>query len=103
VDTGPLPVIAPGMDNVEANGVVRLHNELHSIYTEYNHVDAALKHKIISQYDGMYLAALEEYMVGFANVSVLDLLPYLGAAYGQTNPTGLASNYNLMTTPYGMQ
>jgi hypothetical protein len=51
----------------------------------------------------MYLAALEEYMVEFANVSVLDLLPYVGAAYGQIAPTDLASNYNLMTTPYDTQ
>jgi hypothetical protein len=66
-------------------------------------VDAALKLQIVQQYDDMYLTAVEDYMVDFANVSALDLLLNLGATYGHITPTELARNYNLMTGTYDMQ
>jgi hypothetical protein len=93
----------PGMDNVEGKGMVRLHNELRRIYMEYNNVDTTLKSHIVQQYDGVYLAAVEDYMVGFFNVSALDLLLNSGATYGHITPTELASNYNLTTAPFDMQ
>jgi hypothetical protein len=42
-------------------------------------------------------------VVGYANVSVLDLLLHLGATYGHITPAELASNCNPMITPYDMQ
>jgi hypothetical protein len=68
VDPYPLPVIFPDMDN-----------ELRHIHTESNNVDVALNCQIISQYDDIYLEAVEYYMVGVVNVSALDLLLQLGA------------------------
>ena len=65
IDPFPLPIIGPDMTNVEANGIVRLHNELHQIYTEYHSVDLALKRQIVMQYDSIYLSAMEYYMVFF--------------------------------------
>jgi hypothetical protein len=98
-----LPVSSPGMDNVEANGMVHLYNDLRRIYTEYNKVDATLKRQIVHKYDGIYLVSVDDYMVGFANVTALDLLLHLVATYGHITPTELTSNYNLMTAPNDTQ
>jgi hypothetical protein len=106
LDPGTLPVIAPGMDNMEANRTVCLHNEfrrINCINTEYNNVDAALKRHIVQQFDGMRLAAVEDCMVGIANVTSSDLLLYLGENYGHLIPTELDRNCNLVTTHYDMQ
>jgi hypothetical protein len=70
---------------------------------EYNTVDVALKHHIVQQYDDMYLTAVYDYMVGFANVSALYILLHLGATYGHITPTELVSNYNIMTVYYDIQ
>jgi hypothetical protein len=44
------------------------------------------------QYDGMYITTFEDYTVGFANVSALDILLRVGATNGHINPTALVSN-----------
>jgi hypothetical protein len=51
----------------------------------------------------MYLDAAEDNIVGFANVTSLDLLLHLGATYSHITPTEISRNYNLITVPYDMQ
>jgi hypothetical protein len=43
LDPCTIPVIVPGMDNMEANGMVPLYNKLCRIYMEYINIDASAR------------------------------------------------------------
>jgi hypothetical protein len=51
----------------------------------------------------MFTEVLEVYLLGYVNITPLDLILYLWLTYDRISPTQLADCYNIMTTLYDMQ
>jgi hypothetical protein len=100
---GPIPVIAPGTNAVDAAQLARLHDEFRRIHTNLVNVYQALKHILLEAYDNMYTSQMEDYLLQYTNCSTLEILVHLKTTYGFINPTQLADNYNKMTAPISFQ
>jgi hypothetical protein len=100
---GPIPVIAAGTNSVDADQLVRLHDEFRCIHTNRVNVDQTLKRRILEAYDNMYTSQLEDYLLHNMNCSALKIVLDLKTTYGFINPAQLADNYNKMTTPISFQ
>jgi hypothetical protein len=103
VDPWPIAQVNVGMEAVEAFSLVRLHDELKRAHVTRLNCDEACKKPVLASYTNMSNEALGDYLLGYANVTPLDLLVYLRLTYGHIAPTQLADCYNKMTTPYDMQ
>jgi hypothetical protein len=57
----------------------------------------SLHHQITESYRNMYLSALADYLVGYANITAVQIINNLHATYWMILPTELAANYNHMT------
>jgi hypothetical protein len=62
-------------------------------YRTYTSVQQALKKQIINVFEQMYLDVLNDDMVGFANISVLDMLDHLFTTYGNITAVDLENNF----------
>jgi hypothetical protein len=60
----------------------------------YTSVQQALKKQIISVFEPMYLDVLNDYMVGFANISAINMLGNFFSTYGNITPLILKSTLN---------
>jgi hypothetical protein len=63
-------------------------------------VDQAIKKLIVEPFDNVYLNALWDEVVGYANCTSLDLLAHLLTFYSMISPTELTQNYERLNTPY---
>jgi hypothetical protein len=55
---------------------------------------------ILEAFDDIYLNALSNEVVGYANCTSLDLLTHLLTFYAMIAPTELTQNYERLNTPY---
>jgi hypothetical protein len=92
-----------GTNAVDAAQQARMHAEFRRIYTNRINVDQALKKIILEAYDNMYTSQLEDYLLQYANRSVLEILVHLKQTYGFINPTQMDENYNKMMAPVNFQ
>jgi hypothetical protein len=51
----------------------------------------------------MYTSALEDYLLGYAGVTVRELVQFIIHTYSRIDPTQLADCYTKMTRPYDLQ
>jgi hypothetical protein len=65
-------------------------------FRTYTSVQQALKNKIISVFEPMYLDLLNDNMVGFANISARDILDHLFGTYGNITAVDLEINFEHM-------
>jgi hypothetical protein len=65
-------------------------------YRTYTSVQQALKKKIISVFEPMYLEVLNDNMVGFSNISARDILDHLFSTYGNITAIDLEINFEHM-------
>jgi hypothetical protein len=70
------------------------------VYHTYHTVDQAIKKLIIEAFDGAYLNAFSDEIVGYANCTSLQLLTHLLTYYAMIAPTELTQNYERLNTPY---
>jgi hypothetical protein len=70
------------------------------VYHTYHNVDQAIKKLIIESFDGTYLNALSDKIVGYTNCTSLQLLTHLLTYYAMISPTELTQNYERLNTPY---
>jgi hypothetical protein len=66
-------------------------------------VQQALKKKIISVCEAMYLDILNDNMVGYANISARDMLDHLFETYGNTIAVDLEINFENMCRACDLQ
>jgi hypothetical protein len=69
--------------------MTRLHREETQVYCTYHNVDQAIKKLIIESFDDVYLNALPDEVVGYANCTSLQLLTHLLTSYAIIAPTEL--------------
>jgi hypothetical protein len=55
---------------------------------------------ILEAFDDVYLNALSDEVVSYANYTQLDLLTHLLTFYAMIAPTELTQNYERLNTPY---
>jgi hypothetical protein len=77
-----------------------LHREATQVYRTYQNVDQAIKKLIIESFDGAYLNALSDKIVGYANCMSLQLLTHLLTYYAMIAPTELTHNHERLNTLY---
>lgn len=71
---------------------LRQYNEDLREWREYCNVHAALKKQVEDSIEPIYLRALEDPNVGFANTTLIQMLTFLFQAYGQITPLQLREN-----------
>jgi hypothetical protein len=74
---GPSAAVAAGMTAAVIAETTRLHREATQVYRTYHNVDQAIKKLIIEYFDDVYLNALSDKIVGYANCTSLQLLTHL--------------------------
>jgi hypothetical protein len=74
VDPGPIAKIYVGPDAVESSSVLRQYYELKRIHATLLKCDEACKKLILASYVNIYTEAIENYLLGYENVTPLDLL-----------------------------
>jgi hypothetical protein len=95
-----LAEIVVGMTAAVLAELTGLHREATQVYRTYHNVDQAIKKLILQAFDGVYLNALSDEVVGYANCTSLELLTHLLTFYAMIAPTELTQNYERLNTPY---
>jgi hypothetical protein len=97
---GASPEVVVGMTAAVIAELTRLHCEATKLYCTYHNVDQAIKKMIIEAFENVYLNALSNEVVGYANCTSLDLLTDLLRFYDMIAPTELTQNYERLNTSY---
>ena len=78
----------------------KLHEENRKLFIQYDACDRALKQLLIGAVDDMFINALCDIHVGYANVTTLQLLTHLYTTYGKITDADLRKNLDLMNEPF---
>jgi hypothetical protein len=97
---GPSTAVGAGITASVIAETPRLHREGTQVHRTYHNVDQAIKKLIIEFFDGVYLNALSDEIVGYTNCTSLQLLTHLLTYYAMIAPTELTQNYERLNTPY---
>jgi hypothetical protein len=89
-----------GMTAAVIAETTRLHREATQVYRTYHNIYQAIKKLIIEWFDDIYLNALSDEIMGYANCTSLKLLTHLLTYYAMIAPTELTQNYECLNTPY---
>jgi hypothetical protein len=73
---GPSAAVVAGMMAAVIAETTRLHKEATQVHRTYHSVDQAIKKLIIESFDDVYLNALSDEIVGYANCKSLQLLTH---------------------------
>jgi hypothetical protein len=74
---GPSAAVVAGMTAAVIAETTRLHKEATQMYRNYHNVNQAIKKLIIEEFDDIYLNALSDEIVGYANCTSLQFLTHL--------------------------
>jgi hypothetical protein len=97
---GPSAAVVAGMTAALIAETTLLHKEATQVYRTYHNVYQAIKKLIIEAFDDVYLNALSDEIVGYANCTSLQLLTHLLTYYAMIAPTELTQNYERLNAPY---
>lgn len=70
------------------------------LFNEYDACDRALKQLLLGAVDDMFINALCDRHVGYANVTTLDMLTHLYDTYGKITEIDLNKNQEVMNEPF---
>ena len=79
---------------------VRAHAETLREWREYTNLEQALKKQLANSMDPIYLRAVRDPYVGYANRSLRELIAHLIAMYGNITPPELKENDQRFNTPW---
>jgi hypothetical protein len=102
-DPGPVALVLLGTDGIIAANMVRMYDEQKRAFNTHINCDEAGKKLILTAFPNMYTSALEDYLLGYAGVTVRELVQCIIHAYSRIDPTQLAHCYTKMTHPYDLQ
>jgi len=89
---GPIPMIPNNATAHQINEINRQFNRATALYKKYNDIDKAMKSLLISAIDDSYIRALKDKYIGYANVTMLQMLTHLYTNYAKITPTDLNEN-----------
>jgi hypothetical protein len=102
-DPGPVALVLLGTDDIVAASTVRMYDEHKRAFNTHINCDKAGGELILTAFPNMYTSALEEYLLGYAGVTVRELVQYIIHTYSRIDPTQLADFYTKTTRPYDLQ
>jgi len=89
---GPTLMIPNNAISHQINEINCQFNRATELYKEYNDTNKALKSFLISAVDDLYIRALKDKYIGYANVTTLQMLTHLYANYAKITLTNLEEN-----------
>ena len=92
LNPGTTPVIPNGSTGPQIARLVATHKAELKVFQTFRNVDNALKQQLTSAVSRMYIKAMANRMLGFANVSARQLLQHLTRTYGKLTPGQLDAN-----------
>jgi hypothetical protein len=97
---GPQPII-PGGTPTAAQILLTIcvHTKSLREWRECNNIHQALKSTLLNSVELIYLRALKDRHMGFANISLPELFTFLFEAYGQITPQALMQTTARLTAP----
>jgi hypothetical protein len=102
-DPGPAALVFLGTDDIVAANMVRMYDEQKRAFNTHINCDEAGFFWILAAFPTMYTSALEDYLLGYAGVTVRELAQYIIHTYSRIDPAQLADCYTKMTHPYDLQ
>ena len=100
VNPGPVAQYPPGATQFQIQAVNALHATNTRLFKQYNATDRALKQQLLGCVDDMFVNALSDTHIGYANVSTLDLLTHLYTAYAKITDGNLEDKKETMGAAY---
>jgi hypothetical protein len=112
---GPAAAVVAGMTASVIAETTRPHKEAIQVYRTYHNVDQDIKKLIIEEFDDIYLNALSDeivgyanctslqlltHVVGYANCTSLQLITHLLTYYAMIAPTELTQNFEQLNAPH---
>jgi hypothetical protein len=102
-DPGPVALVLLGTDDIVAANMERMYDDQKRAFNTHINCDEAGKKLFLTAFPNMYASALEYYLLGYAGVTVRELVQYIIHTYSRIDPTQLADCYTTMTRPYDLQ
>jgi hypothetical protein len=96
-------LILLGTDAIVAENMVRMYDEQKRAFNTHINCDEAEKKLILADFPNMYTSAEEDYLLGYAGVTVRELVQYIIHTYSRIDPTQLSDCYTKMTCTYDLQ
>jgi hypothetical protein len=97
---GPHPAVLFGATAAQITAATSQHKEDMREWREYNNVHNALKKQLLDAVDPIYLRALRNRHVGYANHTIRAILQHLIDAYGLITPIDLKKNNDMLNEPW---
>jgi hypothetical protein len=83
--------------------MVRMYNEQKRDFNTHISCEEAGKKLILTAFPSSYTSALEDFLLGYAGVTIRELVQYIIHTYSRIDPMQLADCYTKMTLPYDLQ
>ena len=93
---GPTADIPENGTQYQIQAAEKLHQQKIKLFSQYDACDRALKQLLIGAVDDMFINALCDSHVGYANVTTLQLLTHLYDTYGKITDVDLRRNQEIM-------
>ena len=97
VNPGPTVNYPEGGTQFQLTAAEKAHKESTKIFFQYDSTDKALKQLLIGAVDDMFINAVSDAHVGYANVTTLELLTHLYSTYGRITDADLRRNQEIMS------
>jgi hypothetical protein len=102
-DPGPVALVLLGTDGIVAANMVRMYDEQKRAFNTHINCDEAGTKIFLTALPNMYTSALDDYILGYAGVTVREIVQYIIHTYSLIDPTQMADCYTEMTRPYYLQ
>ena len=100
MNPGPVAHYPHGATQFQIQTVNAIHTTNTRLFKQYDATDRALKQQLLGCVNNMFVNALSDTHVGYANVSTLDLLTHLYTAYAKIMDGDLEENKETMGAAY---
>ena len=97
---GPIAHYPPGATQHQIRAIDVAQATATRLFQQYDATDRALKQQLLGAVDDMFVSALSDPHVGYANVTTLQLLAHLYATYAKITDCDLEENKETMTATY---
>jgi hypothetical protein len=97
---GQLPTFPGTPTGPQIAAIERLHRVELFEFNRYKNVEAALKRFLIHSVDDIFIHALHQQHIGYANRTTRELLEHMFLSYGRVHPDDLVANTKRMQAPW---
>jgi hypothetical protein len=97
---GQLPQFPGAPTGPQIAAIERLHQVQLFEFNRYKNVESALKRFLIHSVDDIFIHALHQQHIGYANRTTQELLDHMFASYGRVHPDDLVANTKRMQSPW---